>query len=178
MPDPNRTFRSGLVVGLIAYVAVAAFYGAFDLLAARGPLYTVNVLGSAVFRGMRDPAVLQMPIPVDLAAVFLYNAVHFVASMAIGQIVVSLVDLAERNPGRSGFSLTIIVSGFVVTIVGVGVATEPMRSVLPWWSIVVANAAAVVFAGAYLLARRPGLIGHLTAFARRSLPAANSTDGR
>ena len=32
----SRSVREGLIVGLIAYAAVAAFYGAFDLLAARG----------------------------------------------------------------------------------------------------------------------------------------------
>ena len=41
-----------------------------------------------------------------------------------------------------------------------------MRAVLPWWSIVVANAAAVVLAWAYLGMRRPGVFRALTAFAR------------
>jgi hypothetical protein len=44
-----------------------------------------------------------------------------------------------------------------VTITVIGLLTTPMRPVLPWWSIVVANTLAVLLAGAYLVKRRPGL---------------------
>jgi hypothetical protein len=54
MVPASRTMREGIVVGLIAYASVAVFYSAFDLLAARGTLYTVDLLGKAVFRGLRD----------------------------------------------------------------------------------------------------------------------------
>jgi len=37
------------VVGLIAYAAVALFYSGFDWLAARGTLYTVDLLGKALW---------------------------------------------------------------------------------------------------------------------------------
>jgi hypothetical protein len=37
---------------------------------ARGPLYTVNLLGKAVFAGQRDPSVLQFPISPDLNVIF------------------------------------------------------------------------------------------------------------
>ena len=39
------------------------FYAAFDVLAARGTLYTVNLLGMAVFKGLRDPSVLRCRSP-------------------------------------------------------------------------------------------------------------------
>ncbi|MCC7194793.1 MAG: hypothetical protein IT356_04480 [Gemmatimonadaceae bacterium] len=175
MPEGSRrTFREGLAVGLIAYAAVALFYGVFDVLAARGPLYTVNVLGQAVFRGVRSPSVLELPIPLDMTAMLWYNAVHLVVSLAIGQVVLALVDLAVRYPNRSGFAFTIMLAGFVVTVVGIGVVTEPLRPVLPWWSIVVANALAVVISAAYVGSRRPGIWRALTAFARKSAvpPAA------
>src|SRR5512133_3827029 len=61
MTTGNRWLRDGLIVGLIAYAAVAVFYSAFDLLASRGTLFTVNVLGQALFKGLRDPSVLQFP---------------------------------------------------------------------------------------------------------------------
>ena len=80
----NRAMRQGIVVGLIAYASVAVFYSIFDFLAARGVLYTVNLLGKAVFRGLRDPGVLGVPIRLDPTAIFWYNALHFVISLAIG----------------------------------------------------------------------------------------------
>lgn len=153
----NRTMRDGVVVGLIGYASVALFYGAFDLLAARGLLYTVDLLGKAVFRGLRDPAVLQFPLQLDMALIIWYNALHFVSALAIGLIVTGLVGHAQQMPSRRHVVLFIIVAGFVVTIFGVGMLTTAMRPVLPWWSIVVANAGATLLSGAYLLRRRPGL---------------------
>lgn len=153
-------------MGRIAYLAVAAFYSAFDFLAARGTLFTVNVLGQAVFRGLRDPSVLQLPMATDDVAVFWYNAVHFAASMAIGQVVMALVDAAERDARRRGFAFTIIAAGFALTVAAVGYLTEPMRPALPWWSIVEATGAAVALAWMYLGSKRQGIWRALTAFAR------------
>jgi hypothetical protein len=161
MAPASRTWRDGVVVGLIAYASVALFYGLFDILAARGTLYTVDLLGKAVFRGLRDPAVLQYPIQPDPTAIALYNALHLVASLAIGLIVTRLVEQAERHPPQARLVLSAIVAGFVVTVLGIGLLTAPMRPVLPWWSIVTANGLASLLAGLYLLRRRPGLWGRL-----------------
>lgn len=161
MSNTRSVMRDGLVVGVIGYAAVAALYGGLDLIAGRGTLFTVDVLGKAVFRGLRDPAVLTLPQPVDATAIFLYNGLHLLASLAIGLIVTSLVDRVEREPRAASMALFTIVGGFVVTILGIGLATTSMRPVLPWWSIVVSNSLAVVAAGAYLLAKRPGTWGRL-----------------
>ena len=157
MKAQSRTIRDGVIVGLIGYAAVAIFYSAFDLLAARGMLYTVNMLGRTVFRGLRDPGVLYFPIDVDVPATLLYNALHLGLALAIGLIVVKLVEIGDADPARRGTVRAVIVAGFVVTIGAVGYLTNSIRPLLPWWSIVAANACAVVLAGAYLIWRRPGL---------------------
>jgi hypothetical protein len=157
MGAARRTIRDGIVVGLIGYAAVALFYSVFDQLAARAPFYTVDLLGRAVFRGLRDPGVLFFPLDRDWGAIFLYNALHLVIALAIGLIVTSLVASAEQHPSRRSLVWFVIIAGFVVTITVIGLLTTPMRPVLPWWSIVVANTLAVLLAGAYLVKRRPGL---------------------
>jgi amino acid transporter len=157
MGAARRTIKDGIVVGLIGYAAVAVFYSVFDQLAARAPFYTVDLLGRAVFRGLRDPGVLFFPLERDWGAIFLYNALHLVIALAIGLIVTSLVASAEHHPSRRSRVWFVIVAGFVVTITVIGLLTTPMRPVLPWWSIVVANTLAVLLAGAYLVRRRPGL---------------------
>jgi hypothetical protein len=162
----SRTTRDGLVVGLIAYVSVAGFYTAFDLLASRGTLYTVNVLGRALFRGLRDRGVLYYPVSLDPGAIFLYNAFHLVASLAIGLVVMGLVARAERRPDQATPIFGLIVAGFVVTIVAVGWLSAPIRPVLPWWSIVVANSLAVLLAGTWVLRSRPGVWGRVVPLAR------------
>jgi hypothetical protein len=149
--------REGMVVGLIASVSVALCYGFFDLLAARGPLYTVNVLGRTLFRELRHPSVLMLPLSPDWGAIFMYSALHLVLSLAIGVTVVWLISIAERQPSGSLPVLAVIVAGFVVTILVVGQLSEPIRPVLPWWSIVLANSLSVALAGMYLLGRHPGL---------------------
>ncbi|HET9423984.1 MAG TPA: hypothetical protein VFO55_01330 [Gemmatimonadaceae bacterium] len=157
MSAARHTIRDGLVVGLIGYAAVALFYSGFDLLASRGPLHTVNLLGQAVFRGLRDASVLQFPLALDPGAAFAYNALHLVVALAIGLIVSMLVTLGERHPERRAVVRMVIVAGFVVTVVVVGLLTVPLRALVPWWSIVLANALAAFFAGAWLLTSRPGL---------------------
>lgn len=161
MTDSRSDTRDGLALGLIGYVTVAAFYALFDGLASRGSLYTVNLLGLAAFRGVRDPAILQFPVPLDAAAIGLYNAVHLVASLLIGAIVVRLVSHAEREPSRASPVLACLIAGYVLTVLAVGFLSASIRVVLPWWSIAVANASAAAAGAWYLSRRRPGTIGRL-----------------
>jgi hypothetical protein len=158
MAAERRTIRDGLAVGLIGYAAVALFYTVFDLLAARDALHTVNVLGRAVFRGLRDPSVLQFSVELDRGAIFAYNALHLTLALAIGFIVAALVALAEQNESYRGLVRFMTAAGYAVTVAMVGLLTAPMRDLLPWWSILLANALAAVLAGVYLFAKHPGLL--------------------
>ena len=161
MMAKNRTIRDGLVVGLIAYASVALFYTAFDILAARGALFTVDLLGRAMFKGLRDPSVLMFSLERDTTAILLYNAFHLVMSLGIGLLVMSLIEHAERHPSQTFLVLVMVLAGGVLTVFAVAYLTEPMRPVLPWWSIVAANVLAVLLAGVYLLRRRPGFLRHV-----------------
>lgn len=167
MTQGARTAREGIVVGLIAYVSVAALYAVFDQLAARGSLYTLDLLGKALFRGLRDPAVLELPQGPDRSAMALYNGLHLAISLVIGLVVTWLAAQAERRPERASLIGMVIVAGFIVTIFAVGLLTAPIRPLLPWWSIVLANGLAVVFAGWYLVRRHPGLPHRLLPFGGR-----------
>ena len=161
MSMTNRTVREGLVVGLIGFAAVALFYAAFDFLAARGFLFTVNLLGQAVFYGLSDPSVLATPIAIDLAAVVLYTVLHLVVALLVGLVVAWLAAQLEGPPAQTRLAILVIVAGFFVTIFGIGMVSSSIKMLLPWWSVVLANALAVVVAGAYLLDRHPGLTRHL-----------------
>ena len=72
-------------------------------------LFTVNLLGKALFRGLRDSA--------------------------IGLTVTRLAVQAERHPAQASAVRLVIVAGFIVTIVtivAVGLLTGPIRPLLPW----------------------------------------------
>ncbi len=157
--------RDGVALGLIASLSVAVFYAVFDVLAARGGFYTINLLGKALFRGVRDPAILQYPVLPDPGAMLMYTGLHLALSLAIGLIVTRLIVQAERMPSQASQVLFVIAAGCVVTILAVGFLTGPIRRLLPWWSIVVANLLAVVVAGGYLVTRHPGIARRLLASA-------------
>src|SRR5690606_34500171 len=133
MAQRVQPVRDGLLVGCIAYLAVAVFYSVFDFLAARGYLYTVNLLGRSVFRGLRDPIVLQYAVQLDMTAIFLYNALHFAVALAIGLVVMWLVSHAERYPARPAGVLLVLVAALVATSLPLGWLTAPIRRVLLGW---------------------------------------------
>ncbi len=157
MTSQRSSTRDGIVIGLIGYAAVALFYSAFDFLAARGTLHTVNMLGRAVFRGLRDPSILLLPVELDTQAIFLYNALHLAIALAIGFVVARLVAVAEDDPILRRTVRFVIIAGYFLTVIVVGALTMPIREVVPWWSIIIANAAAAIMAGTYIVARHPGL---------------------
>ena len=130
MSPLNRTVRDGLVVGLIAYASVALFYSAFAFLAARGPFYTVDLLGKAMFQGLRDPAVLMFSVTRDPTAIFLYNAFHLAMSLGIGVVVTSLIEQAERHPSQALLIVVMLVAGGVLTVFAVAYLTESVRPLL------------------------------------------------
>lgn len=167
MTSPNRWIREGVVVGLIAYAAVAIFYLAFDLVAARGALFTVNQLGQLMLNGSAGPAVTGESVPLDMTAIVGYSAMHLAAALLIGLLVCRLVHEAELQPMIALVALLFIVAGFAATIAGVGLLSAPIRDVLPWWSIMAANALAVLVAGLVMIKRHPGFLGRMTVTPRR-----------
>lgn len=156
-----QVIKDGLITGIIGYATVAILYVFFDLLAARGFLYTVNLLGQALFMGLRDPAVLLSPMELDITAIFLYNTLHLIIALIIGMIVIGLVDFTERQPSKAQRILFFLFLGFVITVASVGYLTSSIRPLLPWWSIVIANILSIILAGFYLLKKHPGIGPHL-----------------
>jgi hypothetical protein len=162
----DRDTGDGLAVGFLGYVGVAAFYSLFDLLASRGTLFTVNLLGRAVFHGPPDPTTLQYPVDIDGVGVLGYNALHLVASLVIGLIVLRFVGRAEQNPREAPAMLALIVAGYLGTVLVVGWLSSPIRPLLPWWTIVAANSAAVVLGTLYVVIKRPGVASRMLTLAR------------
>jgi hypothetical protein len=149
--------REGLIVGVIGYGAVAVFYTLFDLLAGRGWVFTLDLLGKVLFRGVRDPAVLQLPMQPDLGAMFVYNLLHLAISLAVGLFVAGLVARAERRP-RIGYSmLLVLVAGYLITVAAIAVLARDIAPLLPLWSIVIVNTLAAIGGGLFLWHAHPDL---------------------
>lgn len=161
MPTISRWIREGCIVGLLAFVTVAVFYAAFDLLAARGALYTVNQIGVVLQRGPTEIGAAGGSWPIDLGAIVFYSTLHLVVSLGIGLLVCRLVHEAELRPTQAQVALLFIVAGFAGTIALVGALSAPIREVLPWWSVIASNTAAVLVAGTVLLRRHPSFVEDL-----------------
>jgi hypothetical protein len=90
---------------------------------------------------------------IDLTAVALYTILHLVVALLIGLVVAWLAAQLEGPPAQTRLAVLVIVAAFFVTIFGIGMVSSPIKALLPWWSVVLANVLAVVVAGAYLLGR-------------------------
>ncbi|MDH3224822.1 MAG: hypothetical protein OEO23_13970 [Gemmatimonadota bacterium] len=163
MARTGSVVRQGLIVGLIGYGAVAAFYTLFDVLAARGAGFTLGLMGKVVFRGARDPALLQLPPVPDLAAMIAYNFLHLAVSLAVGLFVAGLVARVEDKP-RLGYPvLFLLAAGYLITIFGVGALVEGFTPLVPWWTLVLVNTLAAAAGAAYLARAHPGLFERVRA---------------
>jgi len=156
--------KEGLIVGVIGYASVALLYAAFDFLAARGALFTVDLLGKVVFKGLHDPSVLILPIEPDISAIFWYNVLHLASALIIGLIVVRIVKLTENQVTNKYLILFFLIIGFIATITFISFLTIEIRSLLPLWSIIMANLLAVILAGSYLLGKHPQIIHRINPF--------------
>ena len=157
MTRTGSTVREGVVVGLIGFAAVAVFYTLFDLLAGQGFFFTLNLMGEVLFRGARDPAVLQLPMPLDLGAMAAYNFLHLFSSLGVGLFVAWLVDLVEENPRRGYAAALVMLAGYVITVVGVALFARDVAPLLPLWTVVTVNTLAALGGGIYLWSVHPGL---------------------
>ena len=72
MHQPRSIVRDGLVAGLIGAGGVAIWFLVIDAISGR-PFFTPSVLGSAMFFGLRDPAVAT----VEMQAVAAYTLVQW-----------------------------------------------------------------------------------------------------
>jgi hypothetical protein len=162
MGKVGRMVREGVYVGLIGYAAVAVFYAFFDLLAGRGAVFTLNLLGKFFFRGVRDPAVLTLPIAPDVGAMVAYNFVHLVAALGVGLFVAWLVSRVEERPSAGVPVLLVMAVGYVLTVLTVDRLSHTVGALLPLWSIVVVNTLAALGGGVFLWRAHPGLWGRVT----------------
>ena len=159
MDRAGRVLREGLMLGAIGSVAVAGFYSFLDLLAGRGPVFTLNLLGQVVFRGIRDPAVLQLPVSTDADAMVSLSLLHLGVGLGVGLLVSWLVHRVEERPRLAVPVGAVLVAGYLVTISGVRAYTLDVAPLLPFWSIVVANTLVALGGAVYLWSAHPGLLG-------------------
>lgn len=144
--------REGFLAGLIGAVLVAVWFLIADLIQGR-PLATPSVLGQVILYGIRDPQVT----PPLMGPVVAYTFLHAGAFVLFGIVLTQMAHLAMSSP-LARFGLLVVGVVFVLFFVFITYAVYWETSYLfPWYSVLFANALALVGMGFYLYKRHPGL---------------------
>lgn len=150
----HYTIREGLIAGLIGAAAVAAWFLVVDAVAGR-LLFTPAALGSALLRGSRTAATVE----ISAATVLGYTVLHVAAFLVIGLVAAGIVAAAEE------FSEAILLGGVLLFVtfeaLSIGLLTivaSWLVDTLAWWNIGAANLVAAAGIGGYLYLRHPGLL--------------------
>lgn len=143
----------GVVNGLIGYATIALSIGLIDVLQGQSFFHTVALLGQSMFYGLKDPAQLV----IWPGAVFAYNGLHLVTFLAFGLFASWLAVHSERGPLFWYAGLVLYLFVFVHLLASVLLMTEPMRSAIPLWEILVPSLLAVILMSWHMLALHPRL---------------------
>jgi len=140
-----RIMREGLIAGLVGAGAVAVWFLVVDIVAGQ-PFFTPAMLGSAVFWGLRDPALVEISFP----AVIGYTLLHVVLFVLAGTVAAALAMMADKFPT----TLFLVVVFFAIFEVGfyivVALAAQPLLGALAWSNVAISNLLAAFGMGFYL----------------------------
>jgi hypothetical protein len=148
----SRVVREGVVAGLIGAAAVAVLILVFDA-AGGAPLQSPAILGSAIFKGIRDPNL----VTVSAGPIVAYTILHGLGFVLVGLVASYLVAAAEREPAMV-LALLIFFAAFEVFFLAlIAFWALPVLGTLAWWEILAGNLVASVAMLYYFHRRHPGL---------------------
>jgi hypothetical protein len=148
--------KQGVVSGLLGGSAVAVWFLLLDVVAGRA-LYTPNVLGQVVVFRNVEPVTTSL----DLAAIVAYTAVHFIAFIALGLVVATLMRLATDQPYfRIAIVILLVTFEFFFAFFML-MLSEITAQAFPFWAVLTANGLAILAMGVYFYRRHPALIAAL-----------------
>src|SRR5881628_112338 len=146
----TRVLREGFVAGLIGAGAVALWFLIVDVIAGR-PFFTPAMLGSAVFWGVRDPAL----VVIEYSRIIGYTMIHVSAFIVVGVVAAALAAEVEVAPPTL-YLLVVFFAvfefGFYVTV---AIIAQPLLGALAWWNVAIGNAIAALGMGYYLWRQHP-----------------------
>ena len=146
----TRVLCEGFVAGLIGAGAVALWFLIVDAVAGR-PFFTPAMLGSAVFWGVRDPAL----VVIEYSRIIGYTMIHVSAFIVVGGVAAALAAEVEVAPPTLYFLVVffaVFEFGFYVTV---AIIAQPLLGSLAWWNVAIGNAIAAYGMGYYLWREHP-----------------------
>jgi len=150
MADHRTIWYTGFIAGSIGAISVAIWFLIVDIIVGR-PFFTPAALGSVVFLGVRDPAMVS----ITALPVFAYTGIHCAAFVLVGIIFALLFKEAEKVPKVLWYMLEF----FIILEVGfysiVGMLFTPLLAELAWINIAAGNLISSVGMGYYFWRTQP-----------------------
>ena len=154
--DASGVYAEGLLAGLVGAAVIALWFLVLDLIN-RHPLYTPNLLGTALLGGGEDIADPRA-LPISLDMVIGFTWIHVLAFLLIGVAASHLLALAEREP-NFGFGILLLFVVFQFGFLAVSmVLAEPELHALVWPEVVGGNLLAAGAMAAIFWRRHPHLL--------------------
>ena len=153
--ENSKFYEEGLIAGVIGAATVALWFLLLDTFFGR-PLFTPNILGTALFHGVKG---LTSPesLPIMPQMVFMFSWIHLLVFCVIGVAASFLIRLAERDPNY-GFGLLLLAVFFAFGFISVSlVFAEVVLHALTVPGILIGNVLAAAAMGAYFRRRHPDL---------------------
>jgi hypothetical protein len=153
--DVSDSYAEGLFAGLVGAMTIALWFLLLDALNGH-PLYTPNLLGTALLRGGEGLDALET-LPISLDVVLPFTWIHLLVFLMIGVAASRLLALGERDP-NVGFGVLLFFVVFEFGFVGVSmVLAEPVLHALAWSEILVGNLLAAAAMTLVFRRRHPAL---------------------
>jgi len=148
--------QEGIIAGTCGAATITLWFLFLDVLAGH-PLYTPNMLGTALFKGW-DGLTSATHVECSLGIVGAFTALHWLVFELIGALASLLLALAESNPNL-GFGVLLLFilceGGFLG---GAMMFAESVLYALAWSSVFVGNLLAAAVMGRYLWRRHPHMV--------------------
>jgi hypothetical protein len=154
--DLRRILREGFFAGCVGAAAVAVWFLVVDTIHGR-PFFTPAMLGSAVFWGTRDPAL----VVIEYSRIIGYTMIHVSAFIIVGTLAAVLAAEVEVAPPTLYLVVVffaIFEFGFYVTV---AILAQPLLGSLAWWNVAIGNAIAAYAMGYYLWREHPKIAASL-----------------
>jgi len=153
--DVSDSYAEGLFAGLVGGMTIVLWFLFLDALNRR-PLYTPNLLGTALLRGGEGLDALGT-LPISLDVVLPFTWIHLLVFLLIGVAASRLLALAEREP-NVGFGILLFFVVFEFGFVGVSmVLAEPVLHAMAWSEILGGNLLAAAAMTLVFWRRHPSL---------------------
>src|SRR5712691_7247176 len=151
-----KLYQERIIAGTWGAATIALWFLLLDVLAGH-PLYTPNMLGTALFKGGSGLMPLAH-VELSLGIVGAFTALHWLVFELIGALASLLLALAEHNPTLGFGVLLFFILSTEGLVGGVMMFAEPVLHALAWQSVLVGNLFAAVTMGGYLWRRHAPMV--------------------